>query len=78
MRKGKMVAQGAHACLGAVLLSATQTPGENGGGTITLQVDPDMWGWINGRFAKVCLGAQDLEELLEIKKAADEAGYEPA
>lgn len=74
MRKGKMVAQGAHACLGAVLLGAIKTPDDEDGGTITLKAGPDMWNWLNGRFTKICLGAKDLDELLAIKNAADEAG----
>lgn len=58
MRKGKMVAQGAHASLGAVL---------HGG---KLKTDPDTTAWIEGRFTKICVSVDSEEELLEIYKQA--------
>ena len=58
MRKGKMVAQGAHASLGAVL--------HNG----KLKTDADTKAWCEGRFTKICVSVDSEEELLEIYKQA--------
>ncbi len=58
MRKGKMVAQGAHASLGAVLRSGK------------LKTDADTKAWCEGRFTKICVSVDSEEELLEIYKQA--------
>ena len=53
MRKGKMVAQGAHASLRVVL----QT-GALDGDRFTLSVTEPMAAWLTGRFTKVCVGVE--------------------
>ena len=58
MRKGKMVAQGAHASLGAIL--------HNG----KLKSNPDVDAWLEGRFTKICVSVGSEEELLEIYNQA--------
>lgn len=58
MRKGKMVAQGAHASLGAVLRDGK------------LKTDADTKAWCEGRFTKICVSVDSEEELLEIYKQA--------
>lgn len=65
MRKGKMVAQGAHASL-AVVLDLLKTP-------LGLE-DPRAKPWIEGRFKKVCVRASSEEQLREIHEKAKAAG----
>ena len=73
MRKGKMVSQGSHACLGALLKDSIRHKTETGG-EVTLVLDEGAWGWINDRFAKITVSAKDLEELLELEAKAKAAG----
>lgn len=67
MRKGKMVAQGAHASVDAFLSLFTQTKKE-GETTYTLQVkDESMLSyWMDGSFAKICLYVESEEALVEL------------
>lgn len=62
MRAGKMVAQGAHASLGAVL--------HNG----QLKTDPDTKAWLEGRFTKVCVRVESEQDLLDIYNKAKSLG----
>jgi PTH2 family peptidyl-tRNA hydrolase len=64
MRKGKMVAQGAHASL--AFLAAVH----RGEATAT----PDMEEWLREKFTKVCLGVGSEEELDRVYDAARAAG----
>jgi PTH2 family peptidyl-tRNA hydrolase len=50
MRKGKMIAQGAHASL-AVLLDDARITDD----TLTLELDAPAAAWLGGRFTKVCV-----------------------
>lgn len=59
MRKGKMVAQGAHASLGAVLAN---------------EGDPRIQQWLAGSFTKICVKVDSLEELRSVYESADAAG----
>jgi PTH2 family peptidyl-tRNA hydrolase len=69
MRKGKMIAQGAHASLAVVLdrgeLDAT--------GTFTFQATEAMIDWLGGRFTKICVSVSseaELEAIYETARAA--------
>lgn len=73
MRKGKMAAQAAHASMGE-LLARAQREATATGGRLTIDLDEDHWGWLQGRFAKIVVAARDLEHLLQIKRDADAAG----
>ena len=70
MRKGKMVAQGAHASM-AVFFNRLYDgmPYDN---FIKIQIDSSELKWINGIFTKVCVGVNSLEELLDIYNKAKE------
>lgn len=71
MRRGKMVAQGAHASLGAILNRA----GPAYEGEIRINVeDPAVREWLAGRFKKICVSVNSEQELLEIHQAALAAG----
>ena len=73
MRKGKMVAQGAHASMAAVL---------KGGGTTTINgvkhfcipLDQSMDEWLNGAFKKICVYVNSEAELLAVHQKALDAG----
>ncbi len=55
MRKGKMVAQGSHACMKATLENINH---------------PDVKKWLDGRFTKICVSVNSEEELFEIYQKA--------
>lgn len=59
MRKGKMIAQGAHASLGATL------PNQN---------DPRVKEWLVESFKKICVRADSLEHISELYVQAARAG----
>lgn len=70
MRKGKLVAQGAHASLGAILGECAQD-----GDKLVLDLkDERMAPWLTGRFKKICVYVNSEEELLEIYNTALTAG----
>ncbi len=65
MRKGKCVAQGSHAVLGAykkALCHYMENP------------YPAFEEWDNGEFTKICVVVNSEEELLKIAQAASDAG----
>lgn len=53
MRKGKMIAQGAHASL-KVLLDAGAIDDD----ALTIALAPPLRAWLTGRFTKVCVGVE--------------------
>lgn len=59
MTAGKMVAQGAHASMGAVLAH---------------REDPRVAEWLAGAFTKVCLRVESEEDLIKIYDEANKAG----
>jgi len=58
MRKGKMIAQGAHASMKVVLENMDH---------------PDVKAWLNDRFTKVCVRVESEDELLDILDRAKDA-----
>jgi PTH2 family peptidyl-tRNA hydrolase len=67
MRKGKMIAQGSHASLGAVLLIQSRD---------SFMSADDLkayHSWIHGTFTKICVGVNSGDELLRIYHEAKEA-----
>lgn len=69
MRKGKLVAQGAHASMGAIL-SLCKTDGN----TLTMEMDDRVRPWLTGRFKKICVYVNSEAELLSIHQQAKQAG----
>ena len=69
MRKGKMVAQGAHASMAAIL-----NYGSKDESIFTLVLDEKIKPWLTGRFKKICVYVNSEEELLDIHRQAIEAG----
>lgn len=85
MRKGKMVAQGAHASMKVFfdrMYKSRTRPNSWGPDPVNFtgvhysmeNVSKDMEEWIDGVFTKITLAVDSLEELLEIKRLAEEAG----
>ena len=72
MRKGKMVAQGAHASLGAVLpyLRDYEGPVAEYFEWLTHTVA----NWLAGDFKKICVRVDSEQELLDIHRTAKDAG----
>ncbi len=69
MRKGKMIAQGAHASL-KVLLDA----GAIADSAFVLPLDGPMTAWLSGRFTKVCVGVDSEAALDDVVARARAAG----
>lgn len=84
MRKGKMIAQGAHASLGVILemmeiskpIGLFKSNKEKEKYTLSLDIDKGsaLDEWIRGHFTKVCLYVNSEEELLDVHKRALEKG----
>lgn len=70
MRKGKLVAQGAHASLGAILGQMTRV-----GSDLVLDLEDErLEPWVTGRFKKICVYVNSEKELLDIYNTAKEQG----
>ena len=69
LRKGKMVAQGAHASM-AALLSVASAEADAVCIPLTEAVRP----WLTGRFTKVCVSVTSEEALLEVYQQAKDQG----
>jgi PTH2 family peptidyl-tRNA hydrolase len=67
MRKGKMVSQGSHASLGAILNLLKENPK-------ALSEDPRVKPWVDGAFTKICVSVNSEEELLDIYNKCKESG----
>lgn len=75
MRKGKMIAQGAHASMAAVINQGHITEGQDPDTHyLVIPMDPEMHKWINGRFKKIAVSVNSEAELLEIHQKALDAG----
>lgn len=79
MRKGKMVAQGAHASLGGILqlMERNRYTNDKDWNRTIVQfsyTDSDaLKFWLEGKFRKICLSVDSEEELLDIYNKAKEA-----
>ncbi|HEX4422054.1 MAG TPA: aminoacyl-tRNA hydrolase [Kofleriaceae bacterium] len=71
MRKGKMIAQGAHASLKVVLDAGRPDPDT---AAFTIALDPAMAAWLGGRFTKVCVSVDSEAALDAIVARARAAG----
>jgi len=76
MRKGKMVAQGAHASLGSLLNFFNKKEEESGKIEYNVQFDKGsiLDSWLNGIFTKICVSVDSEEELDKIKEQCDVLG----
>lgn len=69
MRKGKMVAQGAHASMAAIL-----NLGEFKDEGLVIPKDERIWEWITGKFKKITVSVNSEKELLDLYEQAKSAG----
>jgi PTH2 family peptidyl-tRNA hydrolase len=69
MRKGKMVAQGAHASMRAILQLAHRV-----GNDLIIPMDARTEPWLCGRFKKICVSVSSEAELLAVHEKAQAAG----
>lgn len=78
MRKGKMVAQGSHASLKAILDWGIITDHQDGyqmvNDVFSVEIDKHLKGWLDGSFKKICVRVDSEEELLVIVQKATDAG----
>lgn len=79
MRKGKMIAQGAHASIGALLLAFTKEFVTNSNDVsyyrycAEFSENSALDEWLNGAFTKICVGVNSETALLEIYDKANDA-----
>jgi PTH2 family peptidyl-tRNA hydrolase len=71
MRKGKMIAQGAHASLKVLLDAGAPDPG---GAAFTIPLGPALSAWLGGRFTKVCVSVDSEAALDAIVARAQAVG----
>ncbi len=69
MRKGKMIAQGAHASMRAIL-----NLGRREGDNFVIPLDERLAPWLLGRFKKICVSVNSEAELLALHEKAAAAG----
>lgn len=73
MRKGKMIAQGAHASMSFLVNRIKDGILNTEHGHLFYRVELD---WINGNFVKICVKVNSEQELLKIKEEAENAGLD--
>lgn len=73
MRKGKMIAQGAHASM-AVPLDLGGMEEIEDKKYFVFEMTPEVEDWIMGKFTKICVGVDSEDELLELYTKAAESG----
>lgn len=80
IRTGKLIAQGAHASMKAILNlgSIIRTHPQEQDYALHIDVTPEfhpaLYEWLEGRFTKICVGIDSEEELIDIYFKAKEAG----
>jgi PTH2 family peptidyl-tRNA hydrolase len=75
MRKGKMIAQGCHACLKSLLENCIKKQEKNSDSyeyqwIISAEENTPLEKWLNGIFTKICVYVNSEKELLEIYELA--------
>jgi PTH2 family peptidyl-tRNA hydrolase len=71
VRTGKLIAQGAHASMKALLDWAIN---DGNGLLLELPSGSPLKDWVEGRFTKICVGVNSEAELLEVYNKAKAAG----
>lgn len=79
MRKGKMVAQGAHASLGAVFSQSWVDNAPIKEGIFSdvkakvIPMEEHLENWFNERFTKICVGCDSEKDLMDLMESAESA-----
>lgn len=74
MRRGKQIAQGAHACMAAVFKNSKISTDESGNSYKNIPFTNDLSDWFNNNFTKICLKIDSEQDLLDIEVKANELG----
>ncbi len=74
MRKGKMVAQGAHASMKAILDAGSTDVDQYEDTVCSFHLTPVLKSWLTGIFTKICVGVDSEAELLEVYARAKASG----
>lgn len=75
-RRGKEIAQCSHASISFLTKHIVRFADESHRCYLDKEISDVEWEWLNGLFTKVCVRVNSLEELLEIKQKAEDAGLE--
>ena len=78
MRKGKAIAQGAHAAMKVFfdkksIHTRSNKDGEHIGYKLSIPLTDEMFEWVTGIFTKICVYVNSEDELLALKAKAEEA-----
>lgn len=74
VRTGKVAAQLAHASMAVILNEGYIVEWERNEPVLNINMTEDISEWINGIFTKICVSCDSEEELLNLYKAAQDAG----
>lgn len=74
MRKGKMIAQGAHAAMAFMSRNLTHERSEDDLHQFSIFLNDKEQDWLNSSFIKICVGVDSEEALMEIHKQAGANG----
>jgi PTH2 family peptidyl-tRNA hydrolase len=74
MRKGKMVAQGAHASMKVMMEKMSDARDMIGPRSKFVIFTPEELEWVEGIFTKICVSVNSEQELLDVYNKAKEAG----
>lgn len=74
MRKGKMVAQGAHASIAFLTEFGRNIKEDAFGPRLSVELSTVEAYWIRGRFTKICVGVGSEEELFRLVDEAEKVG----
>lgn len=74
IRKGKMISQGAHASLAAILKDKIIEDHVDGKMSLRIMLTEPLKAWLLGIFKKIVVSVDSEQELLEIEKKAREEG----
>lgn len=79
MRKGKMIAQGAHASMKVLLdRGCAMKSSDESFGSFEFDLNKAMYDWIAGLFTKVCVRVESEDQLDEVYEKAKAAGLPSA
>ena len=70
MRKGKMVAQGAHASMAVFFNRILEPQGLEWNNEVAMKITEPMFQWMSGHFTKICVSVNSEQELLDLHAQA--------
>ena len=73
MRKGKMIAQGAHASMACILNLGTTVNIRRHQQALQIPLNGVLNDWLNGTFTKICVSVDSEQELIDVYQQAVDA-----